>query len=481
MTTSDSLFIDGAWTKPAGDAEIVVRSARTGRPIGSTASASPEDVDRAVSAARHAFDDPAGWPTWAPEKRAACLERLADALDARAQTTVRLVSEQNGMPVAVADQIEGRFPGTMLRYYGGLIRDQQGETSRPGMFGGTTRIHREPAGVVAAISPWNFPQTLAAQKYAPALAAGCTVVLKPAPETVLDSRAVGEAAVEAGLPPGVLNVLPAEAEASAYLVGHPGVDMVAFTGSTPIGQRIASICGPLVRPVILELGGRSAAVILDDADLDLSRIGQALFGAMLINNGQTCFLSTRILAPRTRYREVVDTLAGFASSLAVGDPLDPATQIGPLVSQRRRDEVETAVAKGIADGARLVSGGGRPPGFDEGWYFQPTVLADVDNSWAIARDDIFGPVLTITEYEDEDHAVALANDSDFGLAGTVWTTDPDRGLSVARRIRTGSVGVNGYLPDLGAPFGGVKHSGIGRELGPDGLAAYQRTKSIYQL
>lgn len=426
MTTSSSLFIDGAWAEPAGDATILVRSARTGRPLGSTVSASPDDVDRAVSAARRAFDDPAGWPTWTPDKRAACLDQLADALDTRAEATVRLVSEQNGMPITVARQIEGQFPGTMLRYYAGLIRDQQGETSQPGMFGGTTRIHREPAGVVAAISPWNFPQTLGAQKYAPALAAGCTVVLKPAPETVLDSRAVAEAAQEAGLPPGVLNVVPAEADASAYLVGHPDVDMVAFTGSTPIGQRIASICGPLVRPVILELGGRSAAVILDDADLDLSRVGQALFGAMLVNNGQTCFLSTRILAPRNRYQEVVDTLAGFAGSLTVGDPFDPATQIGPLVSRRRRDEVEAAVAGGIADGARLVSGGGRPSALDEGWYFEPTVLADVDNGWPIARDDIFGPVLTVTEYDTEDHAVALANDSDFGLAGTVWTADPTR-------------------------------------------------------
>jgi acyl-CoA reductase-like NAD-dependent aldehyde dehydrogenase len=458
-----------------------VRSARTGQAIGSTISATTEDVDRAVAAARRAFDAPTGWASWAPAERAACLDRLAGALDARADATARLVSEQNGMPIAVSNQIEGQFPSTMLRYYAGLVREQQTETRQPGMFGGTTRIHREPAGVVAAISPWNFPQTLAAQKYGPALAAGCTVVLKPAPETVLDAHTVAEAAMEAGLPPGVLNIVPAEAGASAYLVGHPGLDMVAFTGSTPIGQRIAEICGPLVRPVILELGGRSAAVILDDADIDLSRVGQALFGAMLINNGQTCFLSTRVLAPRSRYSEVVDTLAGFAASLTIGDPLDPATQIGPLVSERHRGGVETAVAKGIADGARLVTGGGRPAGLDEGWYFEPTVLAEVDNSWPVSRDDIFGPVLTVTEYETEDHAVALANDSDYGLAGTVWTADPDRGLSIARRIRTGSVGVNGYLPDLGAPFGGVKHSGIGRELGPDGLAAYQRTKSIYQM
>jgi acyl-CoA reductase-like NAD-dependent aldehyde dehydrogenase len=481
MTTKQSLFIDGDWADSTGNETILVTSARTGQVIGSTVSATTEDVDRAVAAARRAFDAPRGWATWQLAERAACLDRLADALEARAGATVELVSEQNGMPIAVAEQIEGTFPSTILRYYAGLAREQRTETSQPGMFGGTTRIHREPAGVVAAISPWNFPQTLAAQKYGPALAAGCTVVVKPAPETVLDARAMAEAAMEAGLPPGVLNVVPAEAQASAYLVGHPGVDMVAFTGSTPIGQRIAEICGPLVRPVILELGGRSAAVILDDADLDLSRAGQALFGSMLINNGQTCFLSTRVLAPRSRYEEVVEILAGFAGSLTIGDPLDPATQIGPLVTERRRNEVGNAVAKGIADGARLVTGGGRPAGLDTGWYYEPTVLADVDNSWHIARDDIFGPVLTVTEYDDEDQAIALANDSDYGLAGTVWTADADRGLSVARRIRTGSVGVNGYLPDLGAPFGGVKHSGIGRELGPDGFASYQRTKSIYQL
>ncbi|MGW3284294.1 aldehyde dehydrogenase [Streptomyces sp. NPDC001002] len=481
MTTSESLFIDGRWAASTGSAEITVRSARTGRTLGTTVSATTEDVDRAVTAARRAFDDPAGWSSWSPQDRAACLNRLADALDKRSEQTVPIVSEQNGMPIAVAGQIEGQFPGILLRYYAGLVREQVVETSQPGMFGGTTRIHREPVGVVAAIAPWNFPQTLAAQKFAAALAAGCTVVLKPAPETVLDTGVFAEAAMEAGLPPGVLNVVPAEADSSAYLVGHPGVDMVAFTGSTAIGKRIAQICGPLVRPAILELGGRSAAVFLDDADLDLSRMGEALFGAMLINNGQTCFLSNRVLAPRSHYAEVVDMVAGLAQSLTVGDPLDPITQIGPLATERHRQEVEAAVAKGISDGARLVVGGGRPEGHDEGWYFQPTVLADVDNSWAIAREDVFGPVITVTPYEDEEHAVTLANDSDYGLAGSVWTSSPERGLALARRIRTGSVGINGYLPDLNAPFGGVKYSGIGRELGPDGLAAYQRSKSIYRM
>ncbi|HWD03303.1 MAG TPA: aldehyde dehydrogenase family protein [Amycolatopsis sp.] len=345
MTTNPSLFIDGAWAQPHTAATIDVCSARTGQPLGSAVSGTREDVDRTVGAARQAFDKPGGWAEWPASDRAAALERLAEALGRRAEQTVRLVSEQNGMPISVSRQIEGQFPGALLQYYAGLVREQGTETSQAGLFGGTTRVRREPAGVVAAIAPWNFPQTLAAQKYAPALAAGCSVVLKPAPETVLDTAAVGHAAQEAGLPPGVLNIVPAEADVSSYLVGHPGIDAVAFTGSTAIGKRIAAVCGPLVRPVTLELGGRSAAVILDDADLDLGHAGEALYGSMIINNGQTCFLSTRILAPRSRYREVVDTLAAFASSLVVGDPLDPATQIGPLVTERRRDEVAAAVEK----------------------------------------------------------------------------------------------------------------------------------------
>ncbi|MEV4603827.1 aldehyde dehydrogenase [Amycolatopsis sp. NPDC049253] len=480
MTTSESLFIGGAWAVPAGTETISVYSAGTGKPLGTAVSANRADVDRAVAAARGAFDDPAGWATWPAAERADALERFAAALDTRGHETARTVSEQNGMPIAVSGRIEASFPSAMLRYFAGLVRTQPEQTTHPGTFGGTTHVRREPAGVVAAVAPWNFPQALAAQKYAPALAAGCTVVLKPSPQTVLDTRAVAEAAIEAGLPPGVLNVVPAEADASSYLVGHPGVDLVAFTGSTAIGRRISEICGTLIRPVILELGGRSAAVVLDDADLDLARVGEAMFGAMLINNGQTCFLSTRVLAPRSRYTEVVDTLAAFAGSLTVGDALDPATQIGPLVSRRHRQTVEAAIARGLEDGARLVAGGARPRGLDDGWFLQPTVLADVDNSWAVAREDIFGPVLTVTPYDTDDEAVALANDSDYGLAGSVWTADGDRGLALAARVRTGTIGINGYLPDLAAPFGGVKHSGIGRELGPDGLASYQQAKSIYR-
>jgi aldehyde dehydrogenase (NAD+) len=288
---------------------------------------------------------------------------------------------------------------------------------------------------------------------------------------------LAEALEAAALPPGVVNIVPAGREVGAYLVEHPGVDKVAFTGSTAAGRAIAETCGRLLRPVTLELGGKSAAIVLDDADLQTNVVN--LFAACMLNQGQTCYLGTRVLAPRSRYEEVVATVAGLAGALAVGDPLDPATQIGPLATARQRDRVESYIAKGASDGARLVVGGGRPAGLATGWYVEPTVFADVDNKSTIAQEEIFGPVLAVIPYGGVDEAVAIANDSAYGLGGSVWTEDRERGLEVARRVQTGSIGINGYSLDIGAPFGGVKASGIGRELGPEGLAAYQALKSIY--
>jgi aldehyde dehydrogenase (NAD+) len=296
---------------------------------------------------------------------------------------------------------------------------------------------------------------------------------------VLDAMLMAEAIEASDLPPGVFNIVPGGREIGAYLVSHPDVDKVAFTGSTAAGRQIAETCGRLLRPVTLELGGKSAAIVLDDADLDLATIGQELFGATLANNGQTCYLGTRILAPRSRYGEVVDTMAAFAQSLTVGDALDPATQIGPMASQTHRDRVEGYIAKGTGDGARLVVGGGRPRGLDGGWFVEPTIFADVDNNSTIAQEEIFGPVLSVIPYDNDDDAIRIANDSDYGLGGTVWTTDPDRGAAVARRVRTGTIGINRYLVDPGSPFGGVKASGIGRELGPEATAAYQAVKTIF--
>lgn len=471
------LYIDGHWAKPRGVSRIQVLSASTETYIGAVPEANDEDVDLAVSAARKAFDDPTGWSRWSPEARAGVLERFAAELDSRATETARRVSDQNGMPIAVANQIEGVFPALLLRYYAGLARTLPFEEVRPGMLGGASLVLRQPAGVVGAIVPWNVPQSISFLKVAPALAAGCTVVLKPSPETVLDAFLAAEAAIAAGLPPGVLNIVPGGRDLGAYLVSHPDIDKVSFTGSTDAGRAIAEICGRLLRPVTLELGGKSAAIVLDDADL-LSNM-ESFFGATLLNNGQICWLGTRILAPQSRYNEVVDIVTGLAGGLQIGEALDPATQVGPLTSSRQRDRVESYIAKGSADGARITVGGGRPEQFAKGWFVQPTVFADVDNRFTIAQEEIFGPVLSVIPYRDEDEAVAIANDSDYGLGGTVWTADPERGTALARRIDSGTIGINAYLNDPTAPFGGFKASGIGRECGPEGMAAFQQLKTIY--
>ena len=475
----DKLFIGGEWASPSSAARIAVRNASTGEPAGDVPEGAEADVDAAVAAARHAFGDPAGWSQWEPARRGEALERLAAELEARAQDIGRLVSEQNGMPIALSPLIEGMTPVGTLRYMVSLLAGAPVEEETSRFLGGDLIIRHEPIGVIAGIVPWNYPQTLSSFKYAPALAAGNTIVLKPSPETVLDSYVFAEAVLAAGLPPGVINIVPGGRELGAYLVQHPGVDKVAFTGSTAAGRQIAEVCGRLLRPVSLELGGKSAAIILDDADLDLAAIGQSLFAATLVNNGQTCYAGTRILAPRSRYGEIVDTFAAFASSLPVGDALDPATLIGPLVSERQRDRVERYIAKGKSDGARLVTGGGRPAGLDAGWFVEPTIFAGVDNNSVLAQEEIFGPVLSVIEYTDTDDAIRIANDSDYGLGGSVWTTDPARARAVIRRVRTGTMGINGYLPDPAGPWGGVKSSGIGRELGPGAIAAYQNLKTVY--
>ena len=479
MTNDDTLFIGGEWVPPSSAATIEVRNASTGEVIGSVPEAAEADVDAAVAAARRAFDDPAGWSAWTPAERAGALERLAAELEARAQDIGRLVSMQNGMPIALSPFIEGMTPVGTLRYMASLLASSPVEEETSRFLGGDLIIRHESIGVIAGIVPWNYPQTLSSFKYAPALAAGNTIVLKPSPETVLDSYVFAEAVLAAGIRSGVISIVPGGREIGGYLVQHREVDKVAFTGSTAAGRQIAEVCGRLLRPVSLELGGKSAAIILDDASLDLAAIGQNLFAATLVNNGQTCYAGTRILAPASRYAEIVDIFAAFASSLPVGDALDPATLIGPLVAERQRDRVEGYIAKGISDGARLVVGGGRPAGLDRGWFVEPTIFADVDNRSTIAQEEIFGPVLSIISYTDEDDAIRIANESDYGLGGSVWTSDNDRARSVVRRVRTGTMGINSYLPDPAGPWGGVKSSGLGRELGPGAVAAYQNLKTVY--
>jgi aldehyde dehydrogenase (NAD+) len=467
------MYIDGKF-RTADRVQPVIEAA-TGEPLGDGASAALTDIDDAVAAARSALPQ---WRSRSAEDRAGVLFAFAAALKARAQSTVELVTRENGMPVSLSRGANGAFPALLVGYYAKMITESAVEEIRPGVTGHTI-VRKEPVGVVGAITPWNYPQALAAFKIAPGLAAGCTMVLKAAPETALDALVFAEAAAEAGLPPGVLNIVAGGVEAGAHLVAHPGIDKVAFTGSTAAGRAIGEICGRLMRPATLELGGKSAAIILDDADLDATIRG--LRSASFVNNGQTCHLSSRILAPRSRYDEVVEAMAALAASLVVGDPLDRSTEIGPLVSERQRERVLDYIEIGKAGGARLVAGGSIPKDQSRGWFVAPTVFAGVDNSDRIAQEEIFGPVLAVIAYDDDAHAVEIANDSDFGLAGTVWSTDTERATDVARAVHTGTIGVNDYQLDIRAPFGGVKASGLGRELGPEGLDAYRTVKSIYRV
>ena len=469
-----SVFIDGRWTAPAGSGRIPVTEAATGAGLGTVADGDAADVAAAVSAARRAMAGP--WGKTTARERADAMARFATALQGSGKDTATLVSRENGMPISLSAAVNGFAPAHIVSYYADLARRLDEEELRSGMFGQIV-VRSEPVGVVGAIVPWNYPQAIAAMKLGPALAAGCTVVLKTSPETSLDAAAFAEAAIAAELPPGVLNIVSGGRETGEALVAHPDVDKIAFTGSTTAGRAIGEVCGRLLRPVTLELGGKSAAIVSEDADL--AEFARGLPSVSLANNGQTCHASTRILAPATRYDEVVEVVTETVRNLVVGDPLDKATQIGPVVSEPQRDRVLGHVEAGRKAGARLTTGGGVPRDREQGWFVEPTVFADVDNATTIAQEEIFGPVLCVIRYDGLDEAVRLANDSDYGLAGTVWTSDDQHGHEIARRVRTGTIGVNTYNLDVAAPFGGVKASGLGREMGPEGIQPYLTLKSIY--
>ncbi|MFF2111952.1 aldehyde dehydrogenase [Rhodococcus koreensis] len=474
MTDYDKLYIGGKWVAPATDQVLEVFSPATEERVGSCPVASPADIDDAVAVARRAFDE-GPWPQTTPAERGEILATAAKLIEERGETLNALISSEMGQPPAMVGMMQQTPSLATLNFYAGLANEFEWEQTRTGVFG-QTKVLREPVGVVAAVLAWNVPLFLAVNKLSPALLAGCTVLLKPAPESPLSTHVLAEIFAEAGVPEGVISVLPGGAETGEYLVSHPGIDKITFTGSSPVGRKIGAIAAQNLKRCSLELGGKSAAIILEDADLASTMPMLVMSG--LMNTGQACVAQTRILAPRSRYDEVLDALVAGAGFMAVGDPSDPAAQLGPLISEKQRDRVEGYIAKGKEQGARVVLGGGRPEGLDKGWYVEPTIFADVDNSMTIAREEIFGPVLSVIPYDSEDEAIKIANDSDYGLAGSVYTTDIDHGLAVAKQIRTGTYAINWYAFDPGSPFGGYKASGIGRENGPEGLEAFCETKSV---
>jgi len=474
MRTYEQLFIGGTWTTPATAETFTVVSPHSEDVVGRTPAASAADVDRAVAAARAAFDE-GPWPRMTPSERADRMAALLMNLQMRADELATTITAEMGTPISFSRMGQVMAANMVLDYFTNLTRSYPFEEVRPGMLG-PALVRREAVGVVGAIVPWNVPLFVTMLKLAPALASGSTVVLKPAPETPLDAMLLAEAVEQAGFPAGVFNVVPAGREVGEHLVTHPGVDKISFTGSTAAGRRIASLCGERLKRVTLELGGKSAAVILDDADLN--QVIPGLLPAMLMNNGQACVAQTRILASRRRHDEVVQALAAAFGAVKVGDPMEDDTIVGPLVSPRQRERVEGYIEIGRKEGAKVATGGGRPAGLKKGWYVEPTVFAGVENSMRIAREEIFGPVVAVIPYADEKEAVRIANDSDYGLSGSVWTADNDRGLEIARQVRTGTYTVNGFSMEFSAPFGGFKSSGLGRELGPEGLSAYLEAKTI---
>lgn len=468
-------FIGGDWVAPAGNDVFEVISPSTEEVVGEVPLATNADIDRAVEAARSAFVD-GPWPQMSPKERSEVLARAAERLRERTDDIVAVTIDEMGCALSQAPAAQTGLVAPVFDFYAQLLHSFEFER-RVTTGDRASVVTSEPIGVVAAIIPWNAPVTLAAWKAAPALAAGCTLVVKPAPEAPLSNFVLAEALADAGVPPGVLNVVPGGREVGEHLVTHPGTDKIAFTGSTAAGKRIMSLCGDQMKRVSLELGGKSAALVLDDADL--ATVIPRIVGGGMHLSGQVCGAHTRVLVPRSRYAEAIEAAVAAVQSITVGDPHDPATVVGPLVAERQRTRVEGYIKLGVEEGARIAAGGIRPPQLPKGWYVAPTILADARNDMRVAREEIFGPVLCFIPHDGDEDAVRLANDSSYGLSGGVWSADPGRALEVARRIRTGSIAINGHFPPFPlVPFGGFKESGMGRELGPEGLANFLEPRSI---
>ncbi|CAM2963492.1 aldehyde dehydrogenase family protein [Cupriavidus taiwanensis] len=471
MHIVDRFYIHGKWVQPVeGATQADIIDPATEGVAGRLAMGAAADVDRAVSAAREAFP---AWSVSTRETRIALLERIIAAYQARVADLAQAVRQEIGAPITLATNLQAAIGLAQLQATLQALRDFAFESPR-----GKSQVLREAIGVAALITPWNWPLNQIAAKVAPALAAGCTVVLKPSEIAPLDAQIFAEIMDAAGTPPGVFNMIFGEGRVvGSALSSHRDVDMVSITGSTRAGVEVAISAAPTVKRVAQELGGKSPLIVLDDADLQAvvtSGVAQCM-----VNSGQTCVAPTRVLVPRARYEEAVQVAAAAANAVKVGDPSDPETRMGPISNRGQYDKVQRLIGVGIEEGARLAAGGaGRPDGLARGFYARPTVFADVRNDMTIAREEIFGPVLCLLPYDSEDDAVAIANDTDFGLAAYIASSDPARARRLAARLRAGNVRINGAMMDITAPFGGYKTSGNGREYGPEGIAEFLETKTV---
>jgi aldehyde dehydrogenase (NAD+) len=467
----DALYVDGRWVSPLGDDRVDVVNPATEATITSVPSGTAADVDRAVQAAARAFP---GWSATPAAERGKYLTALAGELRARLEAVTDTIVAELGAPVDVARAVQAVGAAEILENYAAEIDAVTWEHKL-----GNSVVVQEPAGVVAAITPWNYPLYQIASKAGGALAAGCTVVIKPSELTPLSAYHLASAAQAVDLPAGVLNLVPGTGpEAGEALAGHPGIDMISLTGSTRSGRRVAELAARGVKRVALELGGKSAGLVLDDADLVTAV--QHVVRICVRNSGQSCSAQTRLLVPRDRLREAAAIAGAAAAAVRLGDPAAPGDHLGPLVSDGQRQRVRALIDQALADGCTLVTGGSAAPdGFGTGYYVSPTVFTDVDPGAAIAQTEVFGPVLCVTGYTDTDDAIALANGTPYGLSAGVWSSSTERATAVARALRAGEVQVNGAPFNVRAPFGGVKQSGYGRELGPYGIMEYLQPKAIH--
>ena len=472
----NTLFIGGAWVPPHASERMELISPLTERVIARVPKGSRQDVDAAVAAARHAFDN-GPWPRMPVGERIEAIARLRAVFARRQEEMAQAITAEMGSPITQSRTIQSTVPLMMMDEHSAIAQNVVKWSELRRSKSGNALVRRQPKGVAALITPWNAPMMTVVQKLGPALLAGCTVVLKPASLAPLSAYLLAEFVEEAGFPAGVVNVITCDRAEAEYLALHPGVNKVTFTGSSSAGRHLAAKCGELLRPITLELGGKSAGVILDDADIPAAV--EALRMLSFRNSGQICTLKTRVLVSKEREAEVVEALARMVASMPVGDPLDEKTHIGPMVSAKQRDNVARYIDIGLQEGAKLQVGGpGRPQGLARGWFVRPTLFSGVDPNSRLAQEEIFGPVLSVIAYEDEDDAVAIANNSVYGLSGSVFSKDVARAIAVADRIKTGVLEINGSPFGFHAPFGGVKESGMGRESGWEGFEPYVELKSI---